>query len=247
MTLLVEHGWPKPIMNITSAEAEKTGNELREVLDNRLPSVIKLYADILKGDSPHIARKEIARISEEELQRHLAELALLEKILKEFAGFPSGFEIRTSGISKDELSYRVRLRPPSSSLIGETPETSQTQLSFYARVIETGETRDRIITIESLKGIPPDQALRNAERQFYGGRIMITTLGIMRGKGGNFLVIPRAGIELIKEGDYVDLNGLKPVGSHFHRLTVPNEDEISLQDYLLLHNRIASMSGSKPA
>lgn len=246
-------GLPEPIMNTNSTiEQEIPRDKFGELFEITLPRVIKLYENILCGDggSP-IQRVELSRLSSDELQKQLDELALLERTLKEFAQNPTGFEIRTSGISQDENSYRVRLKPPSAGPIGETPDTAQPQLSLYARIMDTGETRSEIMSAHSIRGISPDKALRETERQFFGGQIMITTLGVLRGRSGAFLVIPRAGIELVKEGEFIDLNGLKPVGQHFHRLSVDNVDEhsdsdaASIKDYLLLHDTTLQMSGTK--
>lgn len=42
-------------------------------------------------------------------------------------------------------------------------------------------------------------------------------------------------MEIIREGEFVDINGLKPLGaSHFHHLMIPNEGDVEIEDFSVL-------------
>jgi len=233
-------------MSFNDAETEKPdSSEIRELFGTTLPKAISLYTDILKGDSRQFLKTELAHVSVEELQKHLDELSLLDNLLKEFAQNPSEFEVRDTVISKDDQSRRVRIKPRSSSVIGNSPDTAQTQINFYTRIFDTSETRDQVIEAASMQGVAPEQALGKAEKQFSGGEIRINTIGVLRVRSGEVLVIPRAGIGLVKTGEFLDIDGLKPVGTQFHKLAIDNEDDVTLEDYKLLHQTITQMSGNK--
>lgn len=201
---------------------------------------------MLTEDTPYVKKDALARVSLAEMAEHIRQLDELKTFLEAFGNDPASFITRVQSVSQDDNSYIARLKRADDPGIGEGIENAQTQLAFFAQLSESTDPRDTAIEGASIKGITPHAAIRRADREVRGGRVILNTVKVFRAHDSSkTLLVPQAGIEIVREGDYIDINGLKSVGpGHFHRLAVYNEGELERKDYETVISLAMQLSGA---
>lgn len=226
--------------------------EIREVLPSaermrvleKLQPVIALYGKVLKEDSHHYERVDLAKRAEEELQAHLLQLETLAAFLAELGKNPASFATTVQKVSQEEGSFTARFKRKSDFPFGAGEEKAQTQISFYVKERAVFETEEETTKALSLRGLSPQETIEQRDRELTASRVDITTVRVFRDQEtGRVKLIPQAGIQIAKIAEEIRFFGVKYVGTQPHLHEVSPLESFNQEDYKNLEEITKALSG----
>jgi len=138
-----------------------------EIIKQRIIPMITRYQQVLAEDASSLDPDyRLEEMTQNDLERNNDDLIILKKMLGEFCDHPNDFFVGSKKVDyQDGDRYTLRLGQDTGK--GRRLPTDQAkairQLSFHLVIKEPEETRDELLSGESLKGQSPLNVLLNAE------------------------------------------------------------------------------------
>lgn len=139
----------------------------QEILKLRILPMIDRYQQVLTEDVASLdPGYRLEEMSQKDLERHKNDLTILKEMLGEFCAHPDAFMVgskKTDYQDGDRYTLRLGRKTETGRRLPTDPAKAIRQLNFHLVVKEPEETREELLSGESLKGQSPLNVLLKTE------------------------------------------------------------------------------------